>query len=216
MKQNMPLIITISRQLGCGGAYIGRQVAEHFGISYADSDIISRTAQKFSMHEKDLYPRDESIISSWQIFLQAITRGPDRVEHRPLPPTDRELFRVESEVIQRLATERSAVIMGRCGSYVLRQHPLHASLFLHAGMEFRIQHLCKTCNVTEVKALKMIAESDKKRSEYYHQFTGKLWTDATQYDLALRTDILGPERTVGRLIDLIEEVLTQKEANIVQ
>ncbi len=215
MSLNMPFIITISRQLGCGGALIGEALAKHFGISYADREIISETAQKFSMHEKDLYQRDEKIITAWQSFLQSITRCPDRVEHRPLPPTDKELFKAEKEVIERLATERSAVIMGRCGSYILRNHPLHVGLFLYAGMEYRIKRLCVDCNVPESRAQKMIEESDKKRSDYFHQFTGKMWTDATQYDLTLRTDILGPEKTVERLIMLAQEVLTQKEAKII-
>jgi CMP/dCMP kinase len=215
MSLNMPFIITISRQLGCGGALIGEALAKHFGISYADHEIISETAQKFSMHEIDLYQREEKIITAWQSFLQSITRCPDRVEHRPLPPTNKELFQVESEVIKRLATERSAVILGRCGSYILRQHPLHVSLFLHAGLEFRVKRLCENCNVSEARAQKMIAESDKKRSEYFHLFTGKIWTDATQYDLALRTDILGPEKTLERLIMLAEEVLARKEAKII-
>lgn len=214
MKTNTPLIITISRQLGCGGAFIGQQLAHHFDISYADSDIIFRTAQKLSMREKDLSQREETIISSWQTFLQTITRGPDRVEHRPLPPTDKELFNAESEIIARLAVERSAVIIGRCGSYILRQHPLHISLFLHAGRDFRIQRLSQQCGVSETKAQKMISESDKNRSEYFHQFTGKVWTDATQYDLALRTDILGLPKTAENLIILTKEVLVEKEASI--
>ncbi len=215
MSLNMPFIITISRQLGCGGAFIGEALAKHFGISYADREIISATAQKFSMHEKDLYQRDEKIITAWQSFLQSITRGPDRVEHCPLPPTDKELFKAEKEVIERLATEHSAVIMGRCGSYILRNHPLHVGLFLYAGTEYRIKRLCADCSVSESRAQKMIEESDKKRSDYFHQFTGKMWTDATQYDLTLRTDILGPERTVERLIMLAQEVLAHKEAKIV-
>lgn len=214
MKTNPPLIITISRQMGCGGAFIGQQLAHHFEISYADGDIISRTAQKLSMREKDLYQREETIISSWQTFLQTITRGPDRVEHRPLPPTDKELFRAESEIIERLAVERPAVIMGRCGSYILRQHPLHISLFLHAGRDFRIQRICSQCGVSEIKAQKMIIESDKQRADYYHQFTGEIWTNGTQYDLALRTDILGLQKTAERLIILTKEVLTEKEASI--
>ena len=91
----------------------------------------------------------------------------------------------------------------------------HVGLFLYAGMEYRIKRLCADCNVSESRAQKMIEESDKKRSDYFHQFTGKMWTDATQYDLTLRTDILGPERTLERLIMLAQEVLTHKEAKII-
>jgi CMP/dCMP kinase len=214
MQQTLPFIITISRQLGCGGVYIGEALARHFGIAYADREIISQTAQKFSMHEKELLQRDEKIISAWQTFLQSITRSPDRLEHRPLPPTDKELFKAESEVLERLATERSAVIMGRCGSYVLRQHPNHVSLFLHAGEAFRVARLCESDNVLEIRAQKMIAESDKKRSEYVHQVTGRIWSDATQYDLSIRTDILGVEACAEGIIRVVERILEKKTREI--
>lgn len=212
MKPNMPLIITISRQLGCGGAYIGEALANHFGISYADRDIIFQTAQKLSLHEKDIAHRDEKIITAWQTFLQSITRSPDRIEHQPLPPTDKELFLAEKEVIERLATERSAVIMGRCGSFILRNHPNHISIFLHAGILFRIQRLSSDCNVSEMHAQKMIAESDKKRSGYVHQFTGQLWMDATQYDLSVKTDILGVEESAEGIIKYVEKLVAEKES----
>lgn len=214
MSQNMPLIITISRQLGCGGAYIGEAIANHFGISYADRDIISQTAQKLSLHERDIAHRDEKIITAWQAFLQSITRTPDRIEHQPLPPTDKELFLAEKEVIERLATERSAVIMGRCGSFILRNHPNHISLFLHACTPFRIQRLCEDCGVSETRAQKMIVESDKKRSEYVHQFTGQIWMDATKYDLAVRTDILGVEECTEGIIRVVEKIIAKKTCEV--
>ena len=166
------------------------------------------------MHEKDIAHRDEKIITAWQAFLQSITRSPDRMENRPLPPTDKELFLAESDVIERLATERSAVVMGRCGSYILRNHPNHISIFLHASHAFRIQRLCQDCSVSEIRAQKMIDESDKKRSEYVHQFTGQTWMDASKYDLAVRTDILGVEETAEGIILYMEKLIAEKERKL--
>ncbi|MBB3187940.1 AAA family ATPase [Microbacter margulisiae] len=211
MKPNQPLIITISRQIGSGGAYIGQQIARYFDILYADREIISETAQRFSIHPKEIAHRDEKIISAWEAFMQAITRNPDRIEFSPFPPTDKELFKAESEVIERLATERSAVIMGRCGSYILRQHPNHISIFLHASNVFRIKHLCEVHNMSEIRAQKTIAEYDKDRGAYIHQFTGLNWTDATQYNLTFRTDILGLETSAKEIINFIETTLAKKE-----
>ena len=45
MTQTTPLVITISRELGSGGAYIGRKLAEKLNMYYADHAIITRTAE---------------------------------------------------------------------------------------------------------------------------------------------------------------------------
>ena len=62
--------------------------------------------------------------------------------------TDDELFTVESDIIKHIATEESAVIIGRCGFNVLRQHPNHVSIFSmpilnleSTGLNWRIIYL---------------------------------------------------------------------------
>ena len=66
MKNTSPFVITISRQLGCGGAYVGQQLAKHLDVFYADREIISQAAKQFSVLEEDLKSRDEKILSFWQ------------------------------------------------------------------------------------------------------------------------------------------------------
>jgi len=44
MKQGLPFVITISRQLGSGGSYIGQQLAQKLNIFYADREIIREAA----------------------------------------------------------------------------------------------------------------------------------------------------------------------------
>jgi cytidylate kinase len=39
-------IITISREFGSGGRFIGEKVAKELGIAYYDKDIISQIAEK--------------------------------------------------------------------------------------------------------------------------------------------------------------------------
>ena len=47
MKLNSPFVITISRQLGSGGAYIGQKLAKNLNIFYLDREIISQAAKQF-------------------------------------------------------------------------------------------------------------------------------------------------------------------------
>ena len=67
MEQIKPLVITISRQLGSGGGYIGQQLAKKLSMYYADHEIITKTAEELSMLEKDLALQEEKM----QIFGNA-------------------------------------------------------------------------------------------------------------------------------------------------
>ena len=205
MKSNSPFIITISRQLGSGGAYVGQQLAKNLDIFYADREIIDQVAKQFSILEKDLEPRDEKIVSFWQSFLQSYAfTSPDVYLPPQIIPTDRTLYKAEKEIIERIAKERSAVIIGRCSSYILHEHPNHISIFLHGNIAFRKGRIQKLYDVSERVAGNMIAKSDKERSLYYHTFTKKEWPDATLYDISLDTSKIGLDNSVELIMKYIE------------
>ncbi len=200
-----PFVITISRQLGSGGAYVGQRLAQSLDIFYADREIIRQAAQQLSLLEEDLELRDEKMISFWKSFFQSYAFGePDEyIPPKAVAPTDIDLFKTETGIIRHIAKERSAVIIGRCGSCILREHPNHISIFLHSNKTFRIDRIQKTCNVSKETAEKMINQSDKERALYYHTFTRKEWFDLRQYDLSINTGRIG----LDNCIDLIMRYL---------
>jgi cytidylate kinase len=205
VKNTSPFAITISRQLGCGGAYVGQQLAKNLDFFYADREIIGQAAKQFSILKEDLESRDEKILSFWQSFIRSYAIAPDTyVPPQIIAPSDRELFKTESEIIARIAKERSAVIIGRCGYYVLRDHPNHVSIFLHGDITFRKGRIQKLYNVSEEVAGKMIAQNDKERAHYNHTFTGKEWTDARQYDISIDTSKIGIDKTVEFILKYLD------------
>jgi len=205
VKNTSPFAITISRQLGCGGAYVGQQLANKLNIFYADREIICQAAKQLSVLEEVLESRNEKIISFWQSFLQLCTFVADTyTPPKIIGPTDRELFKAETEIIERIAKERSAVIIGRCGSYILREHPNHVSIFLHGDITFRNGRIQKLYNISEEVAGKMIAQNDKERANYNHTFTGKEWTDARQYDISIDISKIGIDKTVEVILKYLD------------
>lgn len=211
MQKQAPLVITISRQLGSGGAYIGQQLAKGLDIGYWDREIISQAARQLSVLEEDLEARDEKIPSFWQNFLQL---GGFSSFDLYIPPqiymlNDWNLYKVEAEIIKRIGCEQSAIIIGRCGSYVLRDHPNHVSIFLHASREFRRERLHYLYQVSLEEAGKMIAQSDKDRARYHQAITSKEWNDARQYDLAIDTGQLGVDNAVLLIRKYLESVKRQ-------
>jgi cytidylate kinase len=205
MINTAPFVITISRQLGSGGAYIGQQLAKHLNVFYADREIISQAAKELSVVKEALEFRDEKILSFWQSFVRSFAVAPvPYVTPQIADPTDHELFKAESEIITRIAKERSAVIIGRCGSYILREHPNRVGIFLHANVSFRKDRVQKLYSVSEEVAEKMIAQSDEDRSLYHHAVTGQEWTDARRYDISIDTSKIGVDQSVDFILHYLE------------
>jgi cytidylate kinase len=108
-------------------------------------------------------------------------------------PTDRELYSTESNIITRIAQQRSVIIVGRGGYYVLRQHPRCLSILLHADITFRQRRVQELYNVSAKKALKLIESIDKEREHYLRALTGQNCMDARHYHLSIDTSVVGLE-----------------------
>ena len=214
MDSALPYIITISRQLGSGGAYLGQRLAAHLNILYVDHQIVCQTAQEMNASEQDMVFRDEKVTSRWQLILQTMGHTSDAV-YAPPPIdtfTDKALYSTESEIITRIAGERSAVIVGRGGYYVLRNHPGCLHVFLHANMEFRQQRVQELYHVPAKESLKLINSIDKERAEYLRTLTGHDWLDARQYHLCLDTGAVGMEKAENLIIEAFQARFSEIKA----
>jgi len=205
MEKTKPFVITISRQLGCGGCYVGQQLAKKLNIRYVDREIISKAAEMFSVLEEDLESREEKIISVWQSLFLVNTYYPDvYLPKSTMLPTSSELFDVETEIIKSAASESPAVIIGRCGFHILKDSPNLVSVFLYGNKEFRNKRIQSVYNVSEEQADKMIAKCDNDRAHYCKSSTGKEWTNLTNYDLSIDTSKTGIDNSVKLIIKYLK------------
>ncbi|MEN6361016.1 MAG: cytidylate kinase-like family protein [Bacteroidales bacterium] len=208
MKQTKPFIITINRQLGSGGAYIGQQLADKLSIFYADREIIRHAAKELSVMEEDIDFREEKVPSFWEALFQNNAFSADiYVPQKSMPPTDRELFEAEANVIRHIAKEKSAVIIGRCGFHILKDYPNLIKVYLHASKDFRSNRIQRVYEISKEEADKMIIQSDKARTSYCKSYTGKEWADARNYDICIDTSKVD----VDKAVELILSYLKAKE-----
>ncbi|HEY3389441.1 MAG TPA: cytidylate kinase-like family protein [Prolixibacteraceae bacterium] len=207
MKQSTPIVITISRQLGSGGSYIGQKIAKELGIYYADREILGKAAKQLAMLEEELVERDEKLLTFWESFFHI--HGFATEYHLPPQmnfPFDQEIFDAEADVIKHIADERSAVIIGRCGFHILREHPNRVSLFLHADIPFRSKRVQELYKVSEKTAMEMITQTDRERGHYIETFTGKKWTDSREYNLSLNTGKIGFDKSAALILKYLESL----------
>ena len=70
MKEASPFVITISRQLGSGGAYLGQRLATRLNILYLDREIVCEAAKKLRVSEDTVASCDEKLTPSWQTLAK--------------------------------------------------------------------------------------------------------------------------------------------------
>ncbi len=209
MVTSTPCVITISRQLGSGGAYIGQQLSKRLNILYFDREIISKAAEELYISDEDLEALDEkpisSMSSSMNFLFQLYSLRPGNAYLPPkILPTDRELYKTESKIIEQIYQKYPSVIIGRCGSYILRGKPNHISIFLHANIDFRTKRIQELYSLSIDEAEKMIKKSDIQRHDYYMKVIGEEWKDFSKYDITFDTSKIQLDNCVDLIVKYIE------------
>lgn len=204
-------VITISHQLGSGGAALGQKLSERLRIPFFDRDILKKVAEQLNLAESVLEEREERLSSFWQ-SLNRVAIMTDPVECLSLQnflPDDRSLFKLESDCIQRIAEKSSGIFLGRCGRYILRAHPRHFSILIHANMADRVRRVQELYCLEAGEARKLIEKNDRERSAYVQSFTKQDWLDARWYDVCLNTSSLGPEKSLETVLLGIGSILAE-------
>lgn len=200
-------IISIGRQFGSGGMEIGKKLAERLGFGYYDKELIPLAAQKIGFDpnvfdEIDEQPKFTRIIRTLGLGFLVPTTAQGFSTGNYL--SNDMMFKVQSDVIKKLAATENCVVVGRCSDYVLRNNPHMVSIFLHASDKDRLQRICQREKVDEPKALKMMDQVDKKRAEYHDYYSSKPWGVSSTYHLSVDVSSLGVDGAVDFIAAFVE------------
>ena len=195
---NDKYVINIGRQLGSGGREIGEKLAARLGIAFYDKELINLASKESGLSEELFEKADEK--PSQTIIGGLFGARFSLFTDSSLPYTNYlsndALFKIQSDVIRKLATEKSCLFVGRCADYILRENPRCVNVFVTASMDVRIKRLSSTGELTKEQAEELIAKTDKKRSEYYNYYSYKTWGAASTYHLCIDSSVLGIDQTV--------------------
>ncbi len=199
-------IVTIGRQFGSGGRKIAKKVADMLEIEFYDKNLIALAAKESGLSENLFDGIDEkptnSLLYSLVMGLQS-DRG-NFYRYNDVLNTD-SIFRIQSQVIQDLASNKSCVIVGRCSDYVLREQKNLANVFIHANMDFKVERVMRIYHLSEKEAIETIKKTDKKRSNYYNFYTNQEWGMVDNYHIALDSSSLGIDSSARIICDFVRE-----------
>lgn len=180
-------IITISREFGSGGRFIGEEVAKKLGITYYDKDIIGQIVEKSGFSPE--YIQEKSELSPKKgLFAYAFT-GRDRTGKS----VEDMVYEAQRKVILEIAEKESCVIIGRNADFILKDRTDVLNVFIHGDLPEKTERICRLYHVSEAEAQKMMEDIDKRRRSNYNFYTDQKWGMASNYTLCLNSSQLGYE-----------------------
>ena len=190
-------IITISREFGSGGRFIGEEVAKKLGIKYYDKEIIGQIAKESGLAPE--YIKENAELSPKKgIFAYAFT-GRDITGKS----VEDMVYEAQRKVILDLAEKEPCVIIGRNADYILKDRDDVLNVFIHGDMSEKTERIMCLYHVEEKEAVKMMADTDKRRMTNYNFYTDQKWGKAANYTLCLNSSQLGYDKCESIIIECV-------------
>jgi putative MATE family efflux protein len=190
LKQKV--IITISREFGSGGRYIGRIIADKLGIKFYDKDLVTLVSKEAGLAEEFIEEHEQK--REWGSSLNSAYN------------TDDKLFEAETRVIKEIAQKESCVIIGRCADYILKDEKNILKVFIYSDKDDKVNRAVKYYEMNEKNAAKEIEKVNKNRAKHYKYYTNQVWGEKENYDFAMNSDLLGVDKTA----ELISQIVIDK------
>lgn len=186
--QGEKIVVTISREYGSGGRYVGKLLADLLNVNFYDKELIMLASKDSGLSKKYIENSEQKLVSA-------------KFENN----NDDRIFIAEEKVIKKLARTESCVIVGRCADYILKDKKDVIKVFLYSDENHKENRAVKYYGLDKKKALTTVNKINKQRAKHYKYYTDHNWYDFNNYDLALNVDTLGVEETAKFIKEFIEK-----------
>lgn len=181
-------VITISRESGALGTYIGRTLAERLGYFFVDREVIHEVSMEHGVRQDEferIYEHAPGIL--------------ERYDRR-----NREIVALIGRIIRGLARRDNTVIVSRNGFVALRGFEDVLNVRVMASRSVRVQRLQQEHDLTAKEARAMLDRLDNERSKSVGAYHGLNWADAGLYDLSVSTSKLEVDQAVELILQTLK------------
>ena len=170
-------------------------MAKKLGIAYYDKDIIGQIAEQSGLPPE--YIKENAELSPKKGLFAYAFAGRD-ITGKSIEDI---VYEAQRKVILELAGKEPCVIVGRNADYILKDRDDVLNVFIHGDMPEKTQRIMGLYNVEEKEAVKIIADTDKRRMTNYNFYTEQRWGKASNYTLCLNSSQLGYDRCEKIILD---------------
>ena len=171
------------------------EVAKKLGIAYYDKNIISHIAEESGL-SPDYIQEKAELSPKKGLFAYALV-GRDITGKS----VEDMVYEAQRKVILDLAGKEPCVIIGRNADFILKDRDDVLNVFIHGDMPEKIQRITHLYNVGEQEAVKMMADTDKRRMANYNFYTEQNWGKASNYMLCLNSSEIGYDKCEAIIIE---------------
>ena len=191
------LIISIGREFGSGGHEIATQLAERFGLTLYDANLLEAVAAERKIHNGELEKYDEQ--PKKRLFSRRVGEYSSSMEEH--------IAQMQFDYLRKMADSgKSFVIVGRCAETVLRGYPALISIFVLGDDDQKIARVKRVYKLESDEEARRMMERENRVRKYYHNSYCKIkWGDSRNYDLSINSSRMGIDRTVDMLETYIKE-----------
>ncbi len=185
------VIITIAREHGSAGKYIGQLVAGRLNIPCYYKEMTAIAAKESGLASEFI----SNINSDENAVMRELYLSTSVIQQAVI---------AQDKVIKMIAEAGSCVIVGRSADYVLRHKKDLVRIFIHAPKEYRIKKVMEMYGDTQEEGKKSIERSDMARAAYYKNISGKKWGDPHQYELCIDSSI-GAQKCADIIVEYVSK-----------
>jgi cytidylate kinase len=171
-------VLTLARELGAGERSFAATLGPRLGLHVYDRELLEQEAVRLGISAEELEKVDERPAGIFQRFRS------NSLHQR--------YFEALGKLMSELAARGDVLLVGRCGSRFLRDHPGAFHVRLVAPMEVRVRRVMEHRWLREGPARQLIADSDGARRRIHDDFFGADWADPLEYHLTVNSGLLGP------------------------
>ena len=197
----MAPLVTISAAYGAGGSRIGPALAARLGVEFLDRAIPTKVADRLHVPLDNALAHDESLGDTIGRLASAFALLPELAGAAAQAGYYAgEDYRRETEKLIREHAGGGAVVLGRAGAVILREHPTALHVRLDGPAEKRVEQAMKIEGLSRDDAERLRKDGDRAREAYVRHFYGVDARDPALYHLVIDSTAL-PSETV---VDVIE------------
>ena len=211
-------IVTVEREFGSGGGGIAAQLARHLGWKLWDQQLTCEIAKRAQVAEEAVALCDERVDSRLYRLAKAFWRGS---YERRIPMADSHAFDTDrmiammEEILQNIASEGNAVIVGRGSPYFLREREDTFRVFAYAPRDEKIRRLLEMGKSRE-ECEDLVENVDKERIAYIKHYFNADWPTRSLYHMMVNT-VIGDERVIEMILNtmrVLENAPTEPEMRV--
>lgn len=194
------IIVAIGREHGSRGHYIADLIARELGVKLYDKVSIEKEITSGGYSEELVSEMDEKPVNFFT--SRRIGRFSNSLEVNVAEKTFAMLR-------SKAAEGESFVVIGRCGEQVLANNPNCISIFICGDPQFKLNRVMNKLGLNAEQAIEEIRNVDRSRKNYHNYYCDTKWGDARGYDLTVKSNVLGCERTAEMLVGYIRSFMEQ-------